>query len=751
MLQSCSGCSDASALRQVHQVHTQIIVNGFSNLGFLQIRVLGVYVVCRSLGNAVKVFLGVLEIWPKCSAGPWNWMIRGFAMMGWLKFSILVYFKMLGCGVLPDKYTFPYVIKACNGLSNVKLGRLVHENVCSMGLEMDVFVGSSLVKMYAENGLIDEARNLFDKIPMRDCVLWNVMLNGYVRNGELKEVIRLFGKMRLSEIKPDYATFACVLSVCATEKMVEFGMQIHGLALTCGLDTDSPVANTLLAMYSKCKCLYDARRLFDMMRPQAGLVTWNGMIAGYVQNGFMNEARVLFRKLLVSGIKPDPITFASFLPSVSDSSNIRWGKEIYGNILRHEVCLDAFLKSALIDIFFKCRGIDMACKVYRQTDTVDVVICTAMVSGYVLNGMYTNALEIFRTVLRTRMRPNSVTLASIVPALAGLTALKLGKELHGYILKNDEEGKHYVASALTDMYAKCGRLDVACEIFGRMTERDSVAWNSMITSFCQNGKPEEAINLFRQMGSEGTNYDCVTISATLSACANLPALRYGKEIHSFTMKGLMRSDLFIGSGLIDMYAKCGNLIFARRVFDLMKVKNEISWNSMIAAYGVHGHVNEALDLFHNLHKEGIQPDHITFLAVISACSHAGLVDKGYSYFQSMKGEYKILARVEHYACMVDLFGRAGRLDEALRIIKSMPFDPDAGIWGTLLGASRLHGDVKFAEIASENLLILDPQNSGYYMLMANVHADAGEWNGVHKIRSMMKKRGVQKLPGCSWI
>ncbi|XXG74597.1 hypothetical protein AAC387_Pa07g3278 [Persea americana] len=737
-------CFDSADLRKGSQVHAQIIVNGFCDMGFLGTRVLGMYVLCRSIADAKNVFLRI-EKWRSL---PWNWMIRGFTMMGFFEFALLFYFKMLGVGVSPDRYTFPYVIKSCYNLSAVKLGRLIHRTICSMGLEMDVFVGSSLIKLYAENGSIEDARKVFDKMPVRDSVLWNVMVHGYVTSGSASEALKLFSVMRKSE-KPNSVTFASVLSVCASEGKDEYGSQLHGLAIRCGLDLESSVANTLLSMYSKCQCLPDARKLFDMMSG-TDLVTWNGMIAGYVQNGFKDEALDLFCKMQSAEVKPDSITFASFLPLFSDSTCLKQGKEIHGYIVRNRVCLDAFLKSALIDIYFKCRNVDMACKVFNTTGTVDVVIYSAMISGYVLNVMSHDAVKMFRRMIAAQMKPNAVTLASFLPACSDLAAFTLGKELHCYILKNSLDGRCYVASALTDMYAKCGRLDLSQWIFEKIPERDAVSWNTMIMSFSQNGQPEKAIRLFRQMGLEGITYDCVTISAALSACANLPALLHGKEIHGFMMKGSLKSDLFSESALIDMYAKCGDLCIARRVFDLMQLKNEVSWNSIIAAYGTHGLVQEALSLFKEMKEVGIQPDHITFLAIICACGHSGLVDEGFRLFHSMGEEYGIAARMEHYACMVDLFGRAGCLREALEFITSMPFEPDVGIWGALLGACRVHGNIELAELASKHLFELDPQNSGYYILLSNTHAEAGQWEHVVKVRSLMKRRGVQKLPGCSW-
>ncbi|XP_072955483.1 pentatricopeptide repeat-containing protein At4g21300 isoform X1 [Typha angustifolia] len=738
-------CHDPSDLCKGRQVHAQVLVNGVDD-NVLSTRILGMYVLCRSFTDAKDVFFRL----EKGSPCPWNWMIRGFTNVGLFKFAILFYFKMFCVGTLPDKYTFPYVIKSCCSLSAVGLGRFIHRTACLMGFETDLFVGSSLIKLYAENDSINEARKVFDQMSERDCVLWNVMIDGYVKIGDLRNAIGLFNIMRNMDCRPNFVTFSCMLSVCAVEAMLKYGMQLHGLVVKFGLDLEASVANTLLAMYSKCRCLSDVRRLFTLM-PQTDVVTWNGMISGYVQNGLRDEALDLFYQMQTAGVKPDSITLASFLPAFSDSDNVTRGREIHAYIIKNGVCMDAFLKSALIDIYFKCRDVGMAKKVFDATRTLDVVICSAMISGYVLNGMSWDALLMFRQLLKALLKPNAITLASVLPACSCLTALKLGKELHSYILKNGYEGRCYVASALMHMYAKCGRLDLSGHIFAKMSSKDTVAWNSMIASFAQNGQPEEALTLFRRMGMEGMTYDCVTISSALSACASFPVLLYGKEIHGFMVRGSLGSDLFSVSALIDMYGKCGDLYSARCVFDSMTEKNEVSWNSIIAAYGTHGLVKDAVNLFQQMQEAGHKADHITFLALLSACAHSGQVEEGYRLFHCMTDEYRIPARMEHYACMIDLYSRAGQLNKAVDFISAMPFRPDAGIWGTLLGACRVHGNVELAELASKQLFELDSGNSGYYILMSNINALAGRWKGVSEVRSLMKERKVQKVPGYSWI
>ncbi|XP_020574243.1 pentatricopeptide repeat-containing protein At4g21300 [Phalaenopsis equestris] len=733
-----------SDLQRGRQVHSQVVSYGLMADNLLESSILGMYVMCRSISDAKSLFFSV----GKDSTLIWNWMIRGFSMIGLFEFSLLFYFKMLCAGIFPDKYTFPYVIKSCCALSASTLGNYIHKMISLMGMEKDAFVGSSLIKMYAENGSVEDARKVFDETPERDCVLWNVMMDGYVRVGDAEHAFEIFRWMLSSGTKPNYVTFSSILSLCASQALLSYGALIHGLTIKLSLDSEISVANTLLAMYSKCRCLSDVNLLFGLMS-KSDVVTWNGMISGLVQNGLRNEAVESFYKMQDAGIKPDSITLSSLLPSFSDSANLKQGKEIHAYILRNNVCFDLFLKSALIDIYFKSRDVGLANKVFNMNGAMDVAICGAMISGYVLNGLSDEALLMFRRSLKERIRPNGIMLATVLPACACLAALRLGK-LHCYVLKNGFEGICYVASSLIDMYAKCGRLDLGHGIFEKILDKDTVAWNSMIANFNQNGEPEEVFNMFYQMRAEGMMCDAVTISSILSACASLPALNYGKEIHGFMIRAAFTADLYTESCLIDMYGKCGELNIARRVFDSMKEKNEVSWNSIIAAYGAHGLVDEAVSLFHEMENVGFLPDHITFLTLISACSHTGRIKEGFGFFSHMK-DFGISAKNEHYACMVDLYGRAGELHKAYNFILNMPFEADAGIWGALLGACRVHRNSELAEIAAKHLFELDPGNSGYYILMSNVHAVSGQSEGVLRVRKMMKERNLQKFPGCSWF
>ncbi|XBI84505.1 hypothetical protein VPH35_092800 [Triticum aestivum] len=750
------GCVAPPHLPLGLRIHARAVTSGLLAAadgpeGALQTRLIGMYVLARRFRDAVAVFSSLPRA-AAASALPWNWLIRGLTMAGHHRFAVLFYVKMWAhsSAPRPDGHTLPYVVKSCAALGALALGRLVHRTARALGLDRDMYVGSALIKMYADAGLLGGAREVFDGMAERDCVLWNVMMDGYVKGGDVASAVGLFGAMRASRCDPNFATLACFLSVCATEADLLSGLQLHTLAVKYGLEPEVAVANTLVSMYAKCQCLDDAWRLFDLM-PRDDLVTWNGMISGCVQNGLVDDALRLFCDMQKSGLQPDSVTLASLLPALTDLNGFKQGKEIHGYIVRNCVHLDVFLVSALVDIYFKCRDVRMAQNVFDATKAIDVVIGGTMISGYVLNGMSEAAMKMFRYLLEVGIKPNAIMVASTLPACASMAAMKLGQELHGYVLKNAYEGRCYVESSLMDMYAKCGRLDLSHYIFSKMSAKDEVTWNSMISSFAQNGEPEEALELFRQMSMEGVKYSNVTISSILSACAGLPAIYYGKEIHGIIIKGPIRADVFAESALIDMYGKCGNLELAFRVFEFMPERNEVSWNSIISAYGAHGLVEDSVSLLCRMQEEGFNADHVTFLALISACAHAGQVQEGLRLFKCMTEEYQIAPRVEHLACMVDLYSRAGKLDKAMQFIADMPFKPDAGIWGALLHACRVHRNVELAEIASQELFKLDPQNSGYYVLMSNINAVAGRWDGVSKMRRLMKDKKVQKIPGYSWV
>ncbi|XP_057863845.1 pentatricopeptide repeat-containing protein At2g13600 isoform X2 [Cryptomeria japonica] len=538
----------------------------------------------------------------------------------------------------------------------------------------------------------------------------------------------------------------------------------------------------------------NARKLFEEMpRCQRSGVAWNTLIAGYAkQDNGGDEALKMFEAMRQEGFDADGYAYGSVICGCASLGALEQGKQIHGDVIRRGLCADVYLGSALVDMYAKGGSIEDARQMFDEMPERNVVSWNGMIAGYDQNGFSYKALELFVQMLKEDdgiVMPDQFTVATVVSACASLSDLALGMQIHCYLIKNDSiVWDVFVGNALVDMYAKCGRVDLARQMFDKMPERDVISWTALIAGYAksanfkeaqevfdqmpqrnviswnaiiagraQNGHCEEAIGLFRKMKREGIYPTHYTFANVLSACASLATLELGEQVHShivkagFQFKTGFDADVFVGNSLVDMYAKCGSIIKARLAFDKLHDRDGVSWNAMIVGYAQNGYGKEALEVFEQMLQEGMTPDRITLVGVLSACSHAGLVDEGRNYFSSMSQDHCITPLSEHYACMIDILGRAGHLNEAEKIIKSMPFEPDSITYGALLAACRIHGNVELGRWAAEHIFELDPQNSGPYVLLSNLYADAGRWDDVDKVRKLMKDRGVQKKPGCSWV
>ncbi|XP_056689644.1 pentatricopeptide repeat-containing protein At3g26782, mitochondrial isoform X2 [Spinacia oleracea] len=400
-------------------------------------------------------------------------------------------------------------------------------------------------------------------------------------------------------------------------------------------------------------------------------------------------------------------------------------------------------------------------KLFDEIPQRNVVSWTSMITGCVQNDEPHEALLLFNEFLaeeseiegeKEGFSVDQVALVSVLSACAKVSNKVVTGGVHGLSVKRGFDGFMGVGNTLLDAYAKCGELDMSKKVFDGMAEKDVISWNSMIAVFAQNGLSTEAIQVFHDMvNGSGVICNAVTLSAILLACSHAGALLHGKCIHDQVVKMGLEQNVFVGTSIIDMYCKCGKVVKARRAFERMKVKNVKSWSAMIAGYGMHGYAREALDIFYAMKKVGVKPNYITYVSVLAACSHAGLVEEGWECFASMKKEFGVEPGVEHYGCMVDLLGRAGSLDKAYDLVKGMKVEPDFVVWGALLAGCRMHKNLELAEISARKLFELDSSNCGYYVLLSNMYADAGRWADVERIRILMKENGLVKPPGFSLL
>ncbi|XP_057854001.2 pentatricopeptide repeat-containing protein At1g11290, chloroplastic-like [Cryptomeria japonica] len=444
-------------------------------------------------------------------------------------------------------------------------------------------------------------------------------------------------------------------------------------------------------------------------------------------------------------------TYGALLQACGDKKSIVQGKHLHAEILKCGYHRNAFVGCKLVSMYALCGQLTDANQVFDQMPEQNLFAWNSMIKGYVTYVQFENALKLYYRMRSEGISPDKFTFPPVIKACTSLSDLQQGKQIHKYILQNGFESDVYVGGSLIDMYMKSGGVDFARQIFNRMAERDIVSWTAMITGFAQNGYADEALNTFCQMQLAGFRPDSVTVASILPATAHILALRQGKEIHNFVIRNAFESDEFVGSALVDMYAKCGRIKIARRLFDKMSRRSVVAWNVIIAGYGIHGLGNEALSLFRKMQLEIVRPDRFTFTAVLSACRHAILVNEGQECFNCMVEDHCIEPQMEHYVGMVDLLGRAGHLEEAYNFIQNMPTEPNAIVWGALLGACRIHSNVELGVTAAKHLFEMEPENTGNYILLSNIYAEAGRWDGVAKIRTMMRDGDLKKKPGCSWI
>ncbi|WOK91717.1 hypothetical protein Cni_G00408 [Canna indica] len=398
--------------------------------------------------------------------------------------------------------------------------------------------------------------------------------------------------------------------------------------------------------------------------------------------------------------------------------------------------------------------ISYAHTVFGQVPAPCVFTCNTMIRGYAESRYPRPALDVHRIMLAAAVPPDSHTYPFLLKACAKLLFLRDGERVHCRSVKDGHDLSVFVQNTLVHFYAACGLFESAHKLFDGMHPKNLVSWNSVINGFAINGRPNEALTLFREMVMDedgGVEPDGFTMVSLLCACAEMGALALGRRAHVYLVKRGLDRNTHVANALIDLYAKCGSIEEAYKVFDEIGERSVVSWTSLIVGLAVNGFGEESLDLFGEMEKQRLMPTEITLVGVLYACSHCGLVDDGFRYFNRMAAEYGIVPKIEHYGCMVDLLGRAGLVEEAHNYITNMPLEPNAVIWRTLLGACAMHKRLAIGEAAWARLVELDPGHSGDYVLLSNLYAAVGRWGSVHKLRRSMLKGGVRKTPGHSLV
>jgi pentatricopeptide repeat protein len=484
---------------------------------------------------------------------------------------------------------------------------------------------------------------------------------------------------------------------------------------------------------------------------QMGSFSWNRRLAKFVKTGEYEKTMELFKQMQKEGMRPDRFTFVPVLNACAGLRALEEGRRAHELIMQTGCEADVFVGSSLVDMYAKCGHMEDALRVFNKMPSRDVVTWSALILGHVKYGQGQKALELFRQMQQEGVEPNPVTFIGVLNACASLKALEEGRCVHEQMIRCGCELDAFVGSSLVDMYTKCGSMEDAWRVFNKMPSRDAVTWTAMILGHVNCGQGHKALELFQKMQQEGVHPDAVTFVGVLNACASIMALEEGRRAHEQIIRSRCESDFFVRNSLVDMYAKCGSMEDACRVFNTMPSHDVVSWNALLGGFAMHGQHKEALVHFERMCEEGVHPDDITFVCLLSACSHGGFVDEGLRFYALMTTVYRIPAKLEHYTCMVDLLGRAGHLQEAENMIQGMPCKPNAAIWTALLGACRIHGNVEMGERVAKRVLELEPKNAAGYVLLSNLYAATGNLELSESVERQRKERDVKKQPGRTWI
>ncbi|KAL1336769.1 hypothetical protein AAHE18_10G086500 [Arachis hypogaea] len=648
---------------------------------------------------------------------------------------------------LPLPFDFDVLIRVCR---DINIAKRLHTLLVVLGKAQDVVLSTKLVNLYASLGDITFSRSTFNQLQRKNIFAWNSMVAAYVRSCRRHEALSCFNEFLLvSGLRPDFYTFPPVLKACVN--LID-GKKIHCYVVKLGFDWDVFVAASLINLYSRFGALDVAYELFDEM-PDRDVGMWNAMISAFCQNGNADEALHVLNRMRSEGLKMDPVTVSSVLPVCALSGDIVSGMLIHLYVIKHGLEMDVFVSNALINVYSKFGRLGDVQRVFDHMEVRDLVSWNSIIAAYEQNDDPTTALGLFKEMQFVGIQPDLLTIVSLASIFGQLSDRRISSSIHGFIIRHEWLEKDVViGNALVNMYAKLGAMDCACTVFEQLPVKDIISWNTLITGYTQNGLASEAINAFNMMEK------CTKIIPTqgtwvsiLPAYSHVGALQQGMKIHGRLIKNWLYKDVFVATSLIDMYGKCGRLVDGMSLFTEIPRETSVPWNAIISSLGIHGDGEVALQLFKDMLAEGVEPDHITFVSLLSACSHSGLVNEGERCFDLMQKEYGIKPNLRHYGCMVDLLGRAGYLEKAYNLVSSMSMQPDASIWGALLSACRIHGNVDLGTFASSRLLEVDSENVGYYVLLSNMYANVGKWEGVTKVRSLARDHGLRKIPGWSSV
>ncbi|TMX02115.1 hypothetical protein EJD97_022601 [Solanum chilense] len=669
---------------------------------------------------------------------------------------------------------------------DVELTKIIHSSLVKFE-EEDVYLKNALIAAYIKLGCLNLAERVFDSLRSPDVVSYTAIISAFSKSNREREAFELFLEMKDLGIEPNEFTYVAILTACIRSLNLELGCQVHGLVIRLGYSSYTYVVNALMGLYSKCGLLEFVVLLFNAM-PQRDIVSWNTVIACMVEHSMYDRAFEMYSELRRNKcLIADHFTLSTLLAASSRCLAVREGQELHRHALKRGFHGNLSVNNALIGFYTKCGTLKNVVDVFERMPVKDVFSWTEMIVAYMEFGHVDLAMEIFNSMpernsvsynallagfsqnhegfkalalfcrmLEGGMELTDFTLTSVVNACGSVMERKISEQIHAFILKCGLKSNDRIETSLIDMCTRCGRMDDAEKLFDDLPldHDNSIALTSMICAYARNGQPEEAISLFLVRHSEKSLVvDEVALATILGVCGTLGILKLGEQIHCYAWKHGLMSDTGVGNAMISMYSKCGEMQSAVKTFEAMPTHDLVSWNGLLTCYVLHRQGDGALDTWAKMERLGVDPDSITCVLVISAYRHTStnLVDCCQKFFSSMQSSYNVNPTSEHYAGFVGVLGYWGLLEEAEKIINAMPFEPKASVWHALLDGCRLHVNAIIGKRAMKNILSIVPQDPSTFILKSNLYSASGRWQCSELVRAEMREKGIQKIPGRSWI
>lgn len=552
-----------------------------------------------------------------------------------------------------------------------------------------------------------------------------------------------------------------VLRECINRNSISNVQVVHTHIIKTGTHEDFFVMTFLVNVYAKCGYMEEAQKVFDNL-PKRNAVAWTSLMTGFVQNSQPELAIHVFLEMLEAGAYPTNITLGTALNACASLESIKLGKQIHAYIVKYRTEDDASVGNSLCNLYSKCGNLRSAVKAFRRIREKNVISWTSVICACGENGEVSKGLKFFARMLSEGILPNEFTVTSILSMCSTMLSLRFGVQLHSVSIKLGYESDLRIKNSIMYLYLKCGSLDAANKFFDCMEHVSLVTWNAMIAGHAQMidlAKDEisayhsgtEALKFFSKLNRSGLKPDLYTFSSILTVCSKLVALEQGEQIHAQALKSGFLSEVVVGTALVGMYNKCGSIERASKAFVEMYTRTLISWTSMITGFANHGWSQQALQLFEDMLVAGVRPNQITFVGVLSACSYGGMVPEALSYFEMMQKDYKIKPVMDHFVCLIDMFVRLGRIEEAFDFIKQMDSEPNEVIWSLLIAGCRRQGNKELGFFAAEKLIQLKPKDPEIYLMLLDMFSSAERWEDVSRVKQAMEEEELSKTQDWSWI